>query len=106
MDKVIIFRNGKKRLHTLMHKELYGHMKSGRLFWEDIHGKLTEMGFTSNPDDLCVMNKEIDGDQFTVVLHVDDLKLSFAREDEINIVLAALEKEYGKLDVQRGKVFE
>ena len=105
-DKVIISRNGKKRLYTLMHKALYGHMKSGRLFWENIHGKLTEMGFTSNPDDLCVMNKEIDGDQFTIVLHVDDLKLSFAREDEINNVLSTLEKEYGKLDVQRGKVFE
>jgi hypothetical protein len=27
-DKVIIARNGKKRLYTLMHKALYGHMKS------------------------------------------------------------------------------
>jgi hypothetical protein len=105
-DKVVVSRNGKKRLYTLMHKALYGHMKSGRLFWENIHGKLTEMGFTSNPDDLCVMNKDIDGEQFTVVLHVDDLKLSFARVDEIDKVLATLEAEYGKLDIQRGKILE
>ena len=81
-------------------------MKSGRLFWENIHGKLSEMGFKSNPDDLCVMNKDVDGEQFTIVLHVDDLKLSFAREDEINKLLGDLEEEYGKLDIQRGKVLE
>lgn len=61
------------------------------------------MGFKSNPDDLCVMKKDIEGDQFTINLHVDDLKLSFAREDEIKIVLNDLEDEYVKLDIQRGK---
>ena len=105
-DKVIIGRKGKKRLYTLMHKALYGHMRSGRLFWENISGKLGSMGFRSNPDDLCVMNKDIGGGQFTIVLHVDDLKLSFVREDEINAVLMELEKEYGTLDVQEGPVLE
>ena len=64
------------------------------------------MGFESNPDDLCVMNKTIDEDQFTIILHVDDLKLSFANAEEIEKVLAELESEYGKFDIQRGKVLE
>ena len=45
-------------------------------------------------------------DQFTIVLHVDDLKLSFKREKEIDEVLAELEKVYGKLEIQRGEVLE
>jgi hypothetical protein len=105
-DKVTYGRNGKKRLYTRMNKALYGHMRSGRLFWENISSKLQSMGFESNPDDLCVMNKMIGDDQFTIVLHVDDLKLSFANAEGIEEVLAELEREYGKLDVQRGKVLE
>ena len=103
---VSVGKNGKKRLYIRMHKAMYGHMRSGRLFWENISAKLKGLGFESNPDDLCVMNKMIDGDQFTIVLHVDDLKLSFIREKEVNEVLVALEEEYGKLEIQRGKVLE
>ena len=106
-EKMVTYaRNGKKRLYTRMNKALYGHMRSGRLFWENISSKLQNMGFESNPDDLCVMNKMVGDDQFTIVLHVDDLKLSFANAEGIKEVLAELEKEYGKLDVQRGKVLE
>jgi hypothetical protein len=105
-DKVTYGRNGKKRLYTRMNKALYGHMRSGRLFWENISSKLESMGFESNPDDLCVMNKMIGDDQFTIVLHVDDLKLSFVDAAVIEEVLAELGREYGKLDIQRGKVLE
>ena len=54
---------GKRRLYTRMHKALYGHMKSGRLFWDNISGRLRELGFTSNPDDLCVLNKDVGGNK-------------------------------------------
>ena len=96
---------GKKRLYTHMHKALYGHMHSGRLFWEDISSKLKNLGFTPNPDDLWVMNKMYGDEQFTIVLHVDDLKLSFARK-KIDEVLKALEEAYGKLEIQKGKALE
>jgi hypothetical protein len=105
-DMVTYSRTGKKRLYTRMNKALYGHMRSGRLFWENISSKLQSLGFESNPDDLCVMNKMVGDDQFTIVLHVDDLKLSFANAEGIEEVLAELESEYGKLDIQRGKVLE
>ena len=97
---------GKRVLFTRMHKALYGHMKSGRLFWMDISGRLKDLGFESNPDDLCVLNKVANGKQMTVVLHVDDLKISHVDGEEIEKVLSALEEAYGKLEVQRGKVLE
>ena len=105
-DMVSIGGNGKKRLYTKMNKALYGHMRSGRLFWEHISVKLVSLGFKSNPDDLCVMNKIVGEDQFTVVLHVDDLKLSFATEGGIDEVLDELRKESGNLEVQKGKLLE
>ena len=105
-DMVCMGRNGKKRLYTKMNKALYGHMRSGRLFWEHISAKLVSLEFESNPDDLCVMNKMVGEDQFTIVLHVDDLKLSFATEEGIDEVLDELRKEYGNLEVQKGKLLE
>ena len=104
--KVTTDSRGRKKLYTRMNKALYGYMRSGRLFWQNFSAKLKSLGFASNPDDLCVMNKWYGDDQFTILLHVDDLKLSFAREKEINDVLRALEEEYGKLEIQRGKVLE
>jgi hypothetical protein len=97
---------GKRVLFTRMHKALYGHMKSGRLFWMDISGRLKDIGFVSNPDDLCVLNKVVNEKQMTVVLHVDDLKISHVDGEEIEKVLSTLEKAYGKLEVQRGEVLE
>ena len=93
-DMVSVGRNGKKRLFTKMNKVLYGHMRSGRLFWEHISAKLISLGFESNPDDLCIMNKMVGDDQFTIVLHVDDLKLSFVTEERIDEVLDELRREY------------
>ena len=66
-----------------MNKALYGHIMSGRLFWEHISKSLTDMGFVPNPDDLCVFNKDVDSEQCTIVLHVDDIKLSDVSEDVV-----------------------
>ena len=89
-----------------MNKALYGHMRSGRLFWEHISSKLRAMGFKSNPEDNCVMNKIINGKQCTVVLHVDDLKISHVDKKAIEWTIGQLEKEYGKLETQEGTVLE
>jgi hypothetical protein len=46
------------------------------LFWKDLTGHLQEEGFEANPYDSCVMNRMVDGKQWTVLWHVDDLKIS------------------------------
>ena len=53
---------------------------SGRMFWEHISGSLTNMGFIPNSEDLCVLNNNVEGEQCTMVLHVDDIKLSHRNE--------------------------
>jgi hypothetical protein len=105
-SKVQYLKNGKKRLYTKMKKALYGHIMSGRLFWEHISKSLTDMGFVPNPDDLCVFNKDVDGEQCTIVLHVDDIKLSHKSESVVRDVAAALEEIYGEMELRTGKVLE
>ena len=54
-----------------------------------------DMGFKTNGYDECTFNKMIDGYQCTIQVHVDDLKLSFVRQDELNKIIAALNKIFG-----------
>ena len=104
--RVVFGPNGKKRLYTKMNKALYGHMRSGRLFYEHISGTLKNLGFIHNPDELCVWNKEIEGNQMTVVLYVDDLKVSFCKNKGLREFMRELEKVYGALDPKEGTVFD
>ena len=46
---------------------------------------LESKGFIVNPYDPCVANKVINGEQFTIIWHVDDLKLSH-KDPEVVIV--------------------
>jgi len=62
------------------------------LFWKDLSGTLQEWGFEQNPYDPCVVNKMIDGKQFTIVWHVDDLKLSHCCPDVVTDVLDKINK--------------
>ena len=105
-DKVTANKYGKKRLYARMNKALYGHIRSGRLFYEHLNATLKKMGFNPNPDELCVWNKNIDGKRMTVVLYVDDLKASIYSEEGLNDFVRDLEKVYGKLELNRGKVFD
>ena len=46
------------------------------MFYQNLRKDLEDQGFEANPYDPCVANKMIDGSQFTIVWHVDDLLLS------------------------------
>ena len=59
-----------------------------------------------NPYDPCVFNKEVNGNQLTVTLHVDDLKISHVDSFEVTKLIRYLEKIYGKVVVHRGKVHD
>ena len=68
-------------------KALYGTLRAARLFWETLSGKLQEWGFTINPYDSCVTNKEVDGQQCTITWHVDDLKISHVDEHVVRSIM-------------------
>jgi hypothetical protein len=102
--------NGKQVLYVELQKALYGTLQAAMLFWENLTAFLTtEMGFTVNPYDSCVVNKEINGKQCTIIWHVDDLKLSHVDQNVLEGVAEKLNAKYGQeapLVIHRGKVHE
>ena len=75
------------------------------LFYKKLRKELEEMGFMVNPYDPCVASKMVKGSQMTVTWHVDDLKISHKKEDEVTKFILGLAKIYGpKLSIHRGKL--
>jgi hypothetical protein len=66
---------------------------------EGTRGKL----FKLNRYDPCVANKIVRGKQFTVLCHVDDLKMSHMEYDEVTSMINWLEGIYGDMKVSLGK---
>ncbi|KAL7564112.1 hypothetical protein ACA910_012384 [Epithemia clementina (nom. ined.)] len=105
----LTYEQGKPVIYAELKKALYGTLQAALLFWKNLSNFLTELGFTPNPYDACVMNKEINGHQCTIGWHVDDLKISHVDKGVLNSIIQQLEEKYGKespLTVHRGKVHE
>ena len=108
-DYVVTEREDKVLYMELL-KALYGTLRAARLFWEKLSKQLVEVwGFTPNKYDDCVVNKTINGQQMTVVWHVDDLKVSHADKKEVDKFIAQMEAEFGTeapLSISCGKVHD
>jgi hypothetical protein len=84
----------KKVIYSLLKRALYGCIKSA---WKHLSGNLLKRGYTLNPYDTCVANKMINVAQFTVIWHVDDIKMSYQSEKVLDAEVAWLETIYGPL---------
>jgi hypothetical protein len=94
-------------LYVKLQKALYGCLRSALLFYLKFVGDIESQGFTLNPYDPCVVNKVINGKQFTVVWHVDDIKMSHVDEKEVSKLITWLKSVYGEdMRVSRGKVHD
>lgn len=106
----ITYEQGRKVIYTELDKALYGTLQAALLFWKKLSSILVDqLGFTINPYNSCVANKQIDGKQFTICWHVDDLKLSHKSSKIVTDIINKLQQEYGKetpLTVKQGKVFD
>ncbi len=105
----ITYEGKEKVMYVELLKALYGTLRAAKLFWEKLSAQLEEWGFVANPHDPCVMNKIINGKQFTIAFHVDDLKLSHMETKVVDSVIEKLDEEFGKeapLTKSRGKVHE
>jgi hypothetical protein len=68
--------NGNKVLYVQVLKAIYGMLQSALLFYKKLRNDLESIGFKINPYDPCVANRMINGTQYKVVWHVNDLKSS------------------------------
>ena len=85
-------------------KRVYGLLRPALLFYRKLKKELEAYGFVINPYDPCVANRIAeDGNQQTVVWHVDDLKVSHVDSFENTKLIHYLSKIYGsKMTVNRG----
>jgi hypothetical protein len=68
--------DGNKGLYVQVLKAIYGMLQSVLPFYKKLRNDLESIGFKNNPYDPCVANRMINGTQYTVVWHVNDLKSS------------------------------
>lgn len=94
---------GKQLLYVKCYKAVYGLLRSALLFYKKLVADLEAYGFEINPYDPSVATKDINGEQMTVVWHVDDLKVSHRNSFEITRLASYLKDIYGKVKVSRGK---
>ena len=84
---------------------LYGTIDASKILYDDLTGKLKEIGYIVNPHDMCVLNKIMqDGSQATIVIHVDDLMMSCKSDNNMEIALKEIESKFGEVTIQRGNV--
>ena len=95
--------NGKPVLYLRLLKALYGCVQSALLWYDLFTSKLKERGFTLNPYDPCVANCIIRGKQCTVGWYVNDTKISHVDPEVVDEVVAAIETNFGKMTVTRGR---
>ena len=110
--KYVIYegKNSTPTIYSEAIKALYGTVDAAKLFYDNLqHVLVKELGFTTNDYDACVVNKEINGDQCTIVWHVDDLKISHKDKNVVTSIIDELSKRFGNimpLSIHRGKVHE
>lgn len=90
------------RLFCILGRALYGCKESGLLFNKHLHKSLTSLGFQRNPYDRCCYNKDHGGNQVTIIIHVDDLKLSSKDADGVDAALDGLRDIYKEINVSEG----
>jgi len=103
------FGNDEPYIYAQLNKALYGTLQGAQRFWEDLSTFLLGLGFTRNPYDWCVMNKEVMGTQQTVLFYVDDIKMSHVKESVLLDTVAEFKKKCVKisnLSVNRGDIHD
>ena len=101
--------NGKYVIYVICKKAIYGTMNAALLAYKKLAKLFKKWGFKMNPYDACVWNKMVNGKQFTIVFHIDDLLLSHLNPNIVTLYIRKLHNEYGSLEnltVTRGKVHE
>jgi hypothetical protein len=102
---ITIDGKGSPVLYVKLQKALYGLMRASLLFYQKLRKELEEYGFVVNPYDPCVANKNMgNGEQLTVIWHVDDLMSSCRIDFELTKLSSYLARIYGpKLTMHTGQ---
>jgi hypothetical protein len=104
---ITVDSNTQPVLYVKLQKALCGCLPSALLFYLKFVGDIESQGFELNPYDPCVANKMINDKQFTMMWHVDDIKMSHEEENEITRMITWQKSIYGAdMRVSRGRIHD
>ena len=77
------YRKHNEGLVVRLGKALYGYIESAKLWYNEIARTLRSNGFTANPRDIWVFNKVVEGNQFTILVYLDVLKMMYVNKKAV-----------------------
>jgi hypothetical protein len=99
-----VYRLSDGTMYVELLKPLYGLIEAAQLWYINITTTLKDAGFVQNPYDKCVWNRMFGEDQQTIVIHVDDLKITCKNDDANKDIVRILRKKYKDVTVNEGVV--
>ena len=90
-------RRGQAYIYCRVNVTIYGTLKAALLFRKNPSSSLEQHNFIINPYDWCVANKDINGTQCTIIVHVDDLKISHKDSAVVDEVITSLGDKCNKV---------
>ena len=103
-DKYTGMTDDRGNLTVKLKKALYGCIESAKLWFETLQNFLLELGFSQNPHDICVFNKDFNGQQCTICVHVDDLMITCKTKSVVDEVCNSLRAKFTTINENRGKI--
>ena len=88
-------------------KAQYGCIESAKLWYNHISRTLTEQGFSKNPLDQCVFQREETNNEWTyVTVYVDDLMIVSDKKEYVDTVIEKIKEKYMDITIKRGKIHD
>ena len=106
--KYLQYKGKNPVIYAKCDKAIYETVTAALLSHKKLVGNLVDWEFEMNPYKPCCWNKTINGEQFTIVFHVDNLKLSYKDSKVASAIIAKSESLYATTDpitVHQGKVY-
>ena len=109
-EQYVIYEGRKKVpiIYSEVIKALYGTVDTAKLFYDNLLYFLTDkLKFEPNPYNPCVVNKQVEGSQYTIMWHVDDLKISHTNKEVVTKIIDKINEKYGGImpvSISRGKI--
>ena len=79
----------------ICNKTIYGTMNTALLAYKKLTKLFRKWDFKTNPYDACVWNKMVNGKQFSIIFHIDNLLLSNKYPNIVTLYIRKLQQEYG-----------
>lgn len=84
-------QDNQRILYLQCKKALHGHIEAASLFCDNLNESIQQkMKFVQNMYDPCVYNKQTEDRKVTIIIHVDDLKISAGSKKQLEEVIENL----------------